>query len=96
MKKVLEVNHMLSNFRFNRCYGAFMGCHSSFYLEQMGYKFHHSALAPGYCKKARPDTWGCMRWPVYQYDGRFGSGVVQIIHNPESTQYVIVMYYIRG
>ena len=89
--------NMLSNFRFTRCYGAFLGNVPVTVLScRTDLQYHHSALAPGYCKRPKRFVCGSPCWPTYQYNGRFGSGYVQILHNPDSTEYVIVMYYIRG
>lgn len=90
------MSDMLSNVRFNRCYGAYLGEIPASLLDLRGAVYHHSALAPGYCKKPKKFFGNRACWPTYQYNGRFGSGYVQFVHNWNSTEYVILMYYIRG
>lgn len=90
------MSDMLSNFRFTRCYGAYLGELPVVCVLGNNAVFHHSALAPGYCKRPKKFFYSSPCWPTYQYNGRFGSGYVQIMHNPDSTEYVIIMYYIRG
>ena len=56
-------------------------------LERRGYKYHHSALARGYQKK------GTLTFE--KYNGRYGKGYKVYSHNPKSTSYKIVDYYIK-
>ena len=56
-------------------------------LERRGYKFHHSALARGYQKKGTTT--------IVKYSGRYGKGYKVFSHNPRSTSYKIVDYYIK-
>lgn len=56
-------------------------------LERRGYKFHHSALARGYQRKGTVT--------IEKYSGRYGKGYKVFSHNPRSTSYKIVDYYIK-
>ncbi len=56
-------------------------------LEDLGYEYHHTALSRGYQKK------GTLSFE--KYNGRFGKGYKVFTHNPNSTQYKIVYYYIK-
>lgn len=53
------------------------------------YKFHHSALCRGYVSVKA--TEGIRE----KYEGRFGKGYIVKRHNPESTQYCLISYYIE-
>lgn len=56
-------------------------------LKKRGYKYHHSALVRGYQEKGSVT--------IEKYCGRFGTGYKVYEHNPKSTQYKIVSYYIK-
>ena len=56
-------------------------------LEKRGYKLHHSALTRGYQKKGTTT--------IEDYQGRYGKGYKITTHNPQSSQYKIVYYYIK-
>ena len=56
-------------------------------LEKRGYRFHHSSLARGYQKKGSVT--------IEKYNGRYGKGYKVSEHNPKSSQYKIVSYYIK-
>lgn len=47
---------------------------------------HHSALERGY-QTVKHDS-------LIPYDGKFGYGFKRYTHNPKSTQYVIITYYV--
>lgn len=51
------------------------------------YKHHHDALAPGYqsVKGVR----------IEPYSGRFGKGYKVFSHNPLSTRWVRISYYVK-
>lgn len=56
-------------------------------LERRGYKFHHSALARGYQRKGTVT--------IEKYSGKYGKGYKVFSHNPKSTSYKNVDYYIK-
>ena len=56
-------------------------------FRKRGYKFHHSALSRGYQKKDSVT--------IEKYSGRYGKGYKVSEHNPRSSQYKIVSYYIK-
>jgi hypothetical protein len=51
-------------------------------------KFHHSSLCQGYVSKKLPDG---IKAP---YRGRFGEGYTIKSHNPRSTLYCWISYYV--
>ena len=52
-----------------------------------GTYFHHTAYARGYIKKHADEK-------VEEYNGRYGKGYKVYTHNPNSTNYCFVSYYI--
>lgn len=62
--------------------------HGSYiWVNGMRYKLHHSALERGY-QTVKVDSY-------VPYSGRFGHGFKRYTHNPMSTQYVIITYYLK-
>ena len=58
-------------------------------IEADDLRFHHSSLRLGYVSTKLIDG------IVWKYKGRFGSGYVVEKHNPRSTKYKIVEYWIK-
>lgn len=52
-------------------------------------RYHHTSTAAGYVSVK------CEETDPIPYKGRFGDGYVIRIHNPESTQYCYVQYWIK-
>ena len=56
-------------------------------IEKRGYKFHHITSVRGYQKKGTVT--------IEKYSGSYGKGYKVSKHNPNSTRYKFVCYYIK-
>lgn len=52
------------------------------------FPFHHRGTAPGYVP-VEPGFTG-----FFAYKGRYGLGYVRYLHNPKSTRFCIIEYYV--
>ncbi|UWG68373.1 MAG: hypothetical protein [Bacteriophage sp.] len=50
------------------------------------YVKHHTALTTGYI--------GVNKTEKRPYNGRFGKGYVELTHNPDSTRFCFITYYV--
>lgn len=56
-------------------------------IKNAGYALHHTSLCRGY-QSVKGET-------ITEYYGRFGTGYVVYSHNPKSTNYCFISYYIK-
>ena len=54
-----------------------------------GYVLHHTALARGYVSVK------CLEGIKESYQGRFGTGYTVKKHNPKSTYYCVIEYWVE-
>ncbi len=57
-------------------------------IKGIEYKEHHTALCRGYVSVKNNDK-------PEPYDGRFGKGYTVKSHNPTSTRYCFITYYVK-
>lgn len=59
------------------------------FFDTMGLRYHHTSKAQGYVSAKGAGY-------AVPYKGRFGRGYKYYTHNPDSTYYCYVTYYVEG